>query len=99
MQKPIIITFRELATNLAPLHMWHKSDVDNLHDVFLKGAVTPDSIIRNPKHYDPRLKQYGNYEARIMIPAMLSQWVVDVCQRRGITPEVGQGLVTGKRHT
>lgn len=99
MQKPIIITFRDLAQNFAPLHLWHKPDVDNLHDIWAKGAPTPNSIVRNPKNYDPRLIQYGNYEARIMIPAMLTQWVVDVCQRRGITPEVGQRLVTGKRHT
>lgn len=99
MQKPLIITFYELAQNLAPLHMWHRADVDNLHDIWLRGAPTPNSIVRNPTHYDPRKIQAGNFEARIVVPSMLTQWVVDVCQRRGITPEVGQALVTGKQST
>lgn len=99
MQKPLITTFHELSKNLAPLHMWHKADVDNLHDVFMRGAVTPNSIVRDPKHFDPRKRQAGNYEARIIIPSMLTQWVIDVCNRRGITPEAGQALVTGKHTT
>lgn len=97
MQKPLIITFHELSRNLAPLHQWHKADVDNLHDIWVKGAPTPNSIVRNPVGYDPRKFQPGNYEARIVIPSMLTQWVIDVCQRRGITPEVGQRLVMGKQ--
>lgn len=96
MQKPLITTFRDLAHNLAPLHQWFPADVDNLHDIWKAGAVTPNSIVRMPKNYDPRKFQPGNFEARIIIPSMLTQWVVDVCKRRGITPEVGQALVTGK---
>lgn len=97
MQKPLIITFYNLARNLAPLHLWHKTAVDDLHDIWKKGAPTPNTIVRNPAGYDPRKKQPGNYEARIIIPSMLTQWVVDVCKSRGITPEVGQALVTGKQ--
>lgn len=96
MQKPLIITFYDLAHNLAPLHLWHKAAVDDLHDVWMRGAVTPNSIVRNPVGYDPRLIQYGNYEARIVVPSMLTQWVIDVCNRRGITPEVGRKLIQGK---
>lgn len=99
MQKPIIITFRDLAQNFAPLHLWHKADVDNLHDIWVKGAVTPNSIVRNPVGYDPRLQQPGNYEARIIIPSMLTQWVIDVSKRRGITIERAQQLVQGKTVT
>lgn len=96
MQKPLIITFRDLAHNFAPLHQWYPPDVDNLHDIWSAGAPTPNSIIRNPKHYDPRKLQAGNFEAHIIIPSMLTQWVVDVCKRRGITPKVAQQLVSGE---
>jgi hypothetical protein len=97
MQKPLIITFRDLAHKLAPLHLWHKTAVDDLHDIWKKGAPTPNSIVRNPVGYDPRKIQPGNYEARIVVPSMLTQWVIDVCKSRGITPEVGHQLIQGKR--
>lgn len=96
MQKPLITTFHELSKNLAPLHMWHKPDVDNLHDIWVKSTPTPNSIIRDPKHNDPRRQRAGNYEARIIVPSMLTQWVIDVANRRGITIEKAQALVTGK---
>jgi hypothetical protein len=81
--KPFFITFRALSAALWPLHLNVKADLDRLHDTWLKGSPSPDSIVRNPKGYDPRLKQAGNIERRLMLPTALGQWVVDVTTRRG----------------
>lgn len=80
----LICTFRELAFSLKAIHQWHKADVDRLHDVWKRGAPTPDSIVRNPKGYDPRKEQSGNVEKRIVIPTALSEWVADTATRRGL---------------
>lgn len=79
----LICTFRELAYSLKVIHQWRKADVDRLHDVWKRGAPTPDSIVRNPKGYDPRKNQPGNVEKRIVIPNALSEWVADTATRHG----------------
>jgi hypothetical protein len=81
--KPFFITFRALAAALEPLHLWNKADVDRLHDIWKMAAPSPNSIIRNPTGYDPRLRQLGNVEKRLLLPTPLGQWVVDVTTRRG----------------
>jgi len=82
--KPITETFIRLAYVFQALHMWNKPDVDNLHDIWQRGAPTPNSIIRNPIHYDPRLPQKGNYEARIVFPNMLLAWARELARKRGV---------------
>lgn len=84
MNKPIICTYLELAAALEPLHMNQRVWLDSLHDVWLKGAPTPTSIIRLPKGYDPRVAQPGNFEARIIPPPLLAAWVKDCATARGI---------------
>lgn len=82
--KPIVVTFRDLRAAMFPLHRNVKADVDSLHDVWIAGAPTPDSIIRNPKGYDPRLQQVGNIEKRIITPPALALWISDISARRGM---------------
>lgn len=82
--KPVIVTFRDLRAALFALHQNIKADVDSLHDVWLTGAPTPDSIILNPKGYDPRMAQAGNIEKRIISPVTLAKWIQDTSARRGM---------------
>ena len=65
---PLICTFRQLARPFLPLHQMERRYLDTLHDVWKRGAPTPNSRITQPKGYDERLRQRGNYEARI-VPA------------------------------
>lgn len=83
MTKPIITPFWKLMLAFASLHGYEQRHIDTLHDVWLKGAPAPNSILRNPKDYDPRYLQEGNYEARIVFPSLLARWITDVAQQRG----------------
>lgn len=82
--KPMICTFLQLQCALQGLHRWQKPLVDDLHDVWLKGAPTPDSRILQPRGYDPRKAQAGNMEKRIVLPAQLEAWVQQTGARRGV---------------
>ena len=82
--KPLICTFYDLASATAALHLGDKTMLSDLHDVWLKGAAMPNTIIRNSKNYDPRRKQRGNYEARIVFPTLLASWVKQVVDKRGM---------------
>ena len=90
--KPLICTFRELAQVTHALHQNDRGWLDNLHDVWMMGAPTPNSIVRDPKHYDPRLKQKGNYEARIVFPTALAKWVISCIQTRGFNMTIEQAF-------
>jgi hypothetical protein len=98
--KPIISTFPMLAYSLRSLHHWNKTHVDNLHDIWKRGAPTPNSRIKYPKGYDPRKPQpIGNYEARIVLPTLLSKWVVEVAAEMGVnmTPALALDLLSRVR--
>lgn len=82
--KPVSLTFFQLSVSLQSLHEWHKPDVDRLHDVWLRGAPTPDSRILDIAHYDPRKVQQGNVEKRLIIPALFVAWFNEVAERRGL---------------
>ena len=82
--KPIICTFRQLARATLALHQGERRYMDTLHDVWKLGAPTPNSRIMRPKNYDERLRQRGNYEARIVFPTALAKWIIDVATARGI---------------
>lgn len=81
--RPLIVTFRELATALRSLHQNNVHDLAGLHDVWKRCAPTPDSIVRDPRHYDERVKQPGNLEKRIVVPSILAQWIMDISKKRG----------------
>lgn len=95
---PIIATFYDLAHALAPLHIWHEPDLKRLHDLWVSSAPVPNSRVLNPKGYDERKVQDGNYVARIIPPPVLAQWVMDVSQRRGMpyTTRQALNLVSGQ---
>jgi len=82
--KPLICTFRELAAALYPLHLNTPADLNRLHDIWKMGAITPDSRILFPKHYDPRRYQPGNVERRIVFPSLLAGWIKEIANRRGL---------------
>ena len=82
--KPIICTFIELARSLEPLHQNDRAMLADLQDIFKMGAPTPGSIIRNPRNYDERQQQDGNYVQRIVFPTVLAKWIYDAANKRGI---------------
>lgn len=82
--RPLVCTYRELAGALAPLHGGDAGLLAGLHDIWLEGAPTPDSIIRNPRGYDPRLYQPGNVERRLVLPNKLAAWVQQASAQRGM---------------
>lgn len=84
MSKPLICTFAQLQHALQRLHRWNPALIADLHDVWLKGAPTPDSIIRQPNGYDPRLVQAGNVEKRIVFPKLLESWMQHVGAKQGV---------------
>lgn len=88
--KPMICTFRQLMAATWLLHMGERRYVDNLMDIWKLGAPTPNSIIRDPKNYDPRRASVGNYEARIVFPTALAKWIADVANERGIKLDLSQ---------
>jgi hypothetical protein len=90
--KPLLTTFVELRDALSPLHIHQKAWVDSLHDVWKKGAPTPDSIIRSPKGYDERLRQAGNVEKRIVLPTPLADWIMQVSAARGTPVNFKQAM-------
>ena len=75
--KPLIATYLQLAYSLRSLHRYEKAHLDNLHDIWMKGAPAPNSIIRDVKHNDPRKVVAGNYEARIVLPTLLTSWIME----------------------
>ena len=81
--KPMFVTWRHLWASLYPLHMNIKADVDNLHDIWKRGAPSPRSRVLLPAGYDPRVQQPGNFEERLMLFTTLGKWVSDVTTRRG----------------
>lgn len=97
-QKPLVTSFPDLCKALEALHRWEKARVASLHDVWLQGAPSPDSIIRVPAHFDERKRQPGNVVKRIVFPTPLAQWIVDVSAARGMPLTMRQGLamVEGK---
>lgn len=90
--KPLVVTFVDLCAALEPLHLNERARIDELHDIWMKGAPSPDSRILMPNHYDPRLRQPGNVEKRIVIHTMLAQWIMDTSRLRGFPYTMAQSL-------
>lgn len=96
--KPLSLTFRELRDVFAPLHLFDPVMVDDLHDIWKMGAPTPDSIIRDPREYDERRRQPGNFEARLILPTQLMKWILSATAKRGMPISAAQAaaLLEGK---
>lgn len=61
--------------------MGQKRYENNLYDIWKMGAPTPDSIIRDPKHYNP---EYDTTVKRIIPMQWLYPFLKDVADARGI---------------
>lgn len=83
-EKPLVCTYRQLAFALRRLHAWQPPLLADLHDVWLKGAPTPDSRVQKPQGYDPRKLQAGNLEKRIVLPSLLAKYIEETGKRKGI---------------
>ena len=90
--KPITCTFLQLVGATWALHQGDRAWMDSLMDVWKMGPPTPNTIIRNPHGYDPRKRQAGNYEARIVFPTTLAKWIMDCARAQGIDLDINQGF-------
>lgn len=90
--KPIIATFPELFYAMKSLHRFQKKHVDNLHDCWMKGAPSPRSRVLNPKGFDERKAQHGNYVARIVFPTLLTKWVQETAHEIGVDVQPADAL-------
>lgn len=90
--EPVVVSFRALAAATAVFHHWERRWLDALHDVWKRGAPTPDSIIRHPQGYDERQDQPGNTVTHIIPPPLLAQWLHDVSAARGMPLDMRQCL-------
>lgn len=94
----VFVTFQQLMQALEPFHRGRKDDIARLHDVWKKGAPSPDSIVRNPVGYDERKVQVGNVEKRLLLPTPFTQWVVEISVRDGypLSYEQAYAILTGE---
>lgn len=86
------LTFYELVQATRALHQDDPAYVARLHDVWKRGAPTPDSILRDPRRYDERLIQPGNIEKRVILPSALAEWIMDASAARGFPYSREQAL-------
>jgi len=89
---PTFVTFRALLIALYDLHLGQKALIDRLHDVWKLGAPSPDSIVRDPKHYDERVRQAGNVEKRLLLPEPLAGWIEEASAARGMPLSARQAI-------
>lgn len=61
--------------------MGEKRHIADLYDIWKMGAPTPDSIIRNPKHYNPEI---DNSVRRIIPLYWLRTYLTNLAASRGI---------------
>lgn len=64
-----------------PLTMNQRRHVADLYDIWKLGAPTPDSIIRDPKHYNP---EKDTTVKRIIPTIWLYKYLRDLAGQRGI---------------
>ena len=79
----IVCTFKQLNDALTPLHQGDKAAIDRLHDIWKMGAPLPDSLVRDPRHFDERIDQPGNIVQRVVLPTQLVGWIMEVSKARG----------------
>lgn len=96
--QPLTVTWPQLWVAMLPFHQGEKGWVDSLHDVWRKGAPTPYSIIRDPKHYDERKAQPMNQMARILPSTWVAAWLQDVASARGMPITARQAVNISQGH-
>lgn len=91
--QPIIATWVELAKALAPLHLWVKADVDELHDIWLKGVPSPQYKVAVPgKVFDERRPRQGDLLKHIVPPLPVANWIEKMSAKRGFPFTMRQAL-------
>jgi hypothetical protein len=88
--KPLICTFYQLAYALRALHQDDRALLASLHDIWLLGAPSPGSIVRDPRHLDERqpMRVRGvNFIERLVLPGPLATWIKETAGQRGMTIE------------
>lgn len=82
--QPIQATWVELARALAPLHRWVKADVDELHDIWLKGVPSPEYTVAVPGAvFDERRPRAGDKLIHIVPPLPVARWIEKLSAKRG----------------
>lgn len=100
---PVICTFWQLQNALAPLHQFDSAWLNRLHDCWKQGAPSPISQVKQPKLYDERKSDEfnganGNFVARLIRRDLLTVWLQECCQARGIFIDVDKAgeLINGR---
>jgi predicted restriction endonuclease len=96
----IMCEFWQLVESTTALHQGDKDAIDRLHDIWRQGSVTPRSIIHahDSLGFDERQAQGHARVARIVLPGMFAQWIVEESARRGMpmTPAQAFNVACGK---
>jgi len=73
-----------------------RGEVNDLYDVWKLGAPTPDSIIRDPKHFNP---EHDNTVKRVIPTEWLRPVLKNLADKRGInlTEELAEAILYGGR--
>ena len=91
--EPLIVTWIELRNALAPLHLWVKADVDELHDVWLKGAPSLTYKVALPGEvFDERKPRPGDVFKHIVPPMAVAHWIEKISAKRGFPYSFRQSL-------
>jgi hypothetical protein len=89
--KPFFCTWLLLSTAMQGFHLNEKRWVDGLHDVWMQGAPSPSSYVRDAAHFDERVtKPQVGMVARLVLPSQLAAWIVEVAAARGAPVEKEQ---------
>ena len=77
----IVSDFKGLLKAFEPLIMGQQRWINDLYDIWKMGAPTPDSIIRNPKAYNPE----HDITVKRVIPSLwLYKYLRELANTRGI---------------
>lgn len=91
--QPVICSWVQLARATQDLHRWEKGPLDELHDIWLKGAPTPDyQVAVAGKTFDERRPRVGDVLTHIVPPLPIAQWIKTMSARRGFPYSDRQAL-------
>lgn len=100
---PLAVTFAQLSDAMQPLHLGDKAWLGRLHDVWKRGAWTPESGLYAPAVFDERQADavnaaQGNNIRRVLALGALAEWIEDAARARGIpiSPELARLVAAGK---
>lgn len=96
----IVCEFWELRDSTMSLHVNDPAAVKRLHDVWLEGAPSPDSVVKGYEYrgFDERKRQAHARVKRVVLPNALAQWIVEQSAARGMpmTPAQAYNIACGK---